>query len=235
MHVHRSIPRHLFLVPVIALILVLGLGSRSVLAAPFPEEALPGATDQDAGGELAMAGESETGAAAEATLPAPPRELLRPSMGPLVAYLDTDGDIRFPATDEKWIDVDLSEQKVIAFEGPKPIRSFIISSGLPGTPTVTGEFRIRAKVRSQTMSGGDPEKGTYYNLPNVQWVQYFYQDYSFHGTYWHNNFGRPMSHGCINMTNEDAKWLFEWATPEWNGKIWQRVAPDEGTLVIVHE
>jgi lipoprotein-anchoring transpeptidase ErfK/SrfK len=77
--------------------------------------------------------------------------------------------------------------------------------------------------------------GNYYNLPNVQWVQYFYADYGFHGTYWHNNFGNPMSHGCVNMTNADAKWLFDWAGPEWDGKTtWFAPTQDNpGTLVVV--
>lgn len=144
----------------------------------------------------------------------------------------------FEMPDEnKWIYVNLSEQTVVAFERGKPIRAFVISSGLPGTPTVTGEFRIRMKVRKQTMSGGDPELGNDYNLDNVQWVQYFYEDYGFHGTYWHKNFGHPMSHGCVNMTNADAKWLFDWAGPAWDGhSVWQRTTEDDpGTLVIVQK
>lgn len=138
-----------------------------------------------------------------------------------------------PSDEKRWIRVDLSEQLAVAYEGVKPIRAFVISSGLPGTPTVTGRFRIRVKVPSQTMSGGSG--ALYYYLPNVQWVQYFYEDYGFHGTYWHNDFGRPHSHGCINMTNADAKWLFEWAGPTWDGSKWQKVNNRDGTLVIVHD
>ncbi|MEZ4726872.1 MAG: L,D-transpeptidase [Caldilineaceae bacterium] len=75
----------------------------------------------------------------------------------------------------------------------------------------------------------------YYYLPGVKWVQYFYQEYSFHGTYWHNNFGRPMSHGCLNMTNADAKWLFDWAGPVWDGKTtWYKSSEENpGTLIII--
>jgi len=115
------------------------------------------------------------------------------------------------------------------------VRAFRMSSGLPGTPTVTGEFHIRTKVTSQTMWGG--QGSMYYNLPGVKWVLYFYEDYSFHGTYWHNNFGKPMSHGCVNMTNTDAKWLFDWADPVWDGKTeWFKSTDDNpGTLVVVHE
>lgn len=137
----------------------------------------------------------------------------------------------------KWIDVDLSEQRVVAYVGEKPVRSFWISSGKGGTPTVTGEFRIWAKTPIQDMYGGSRAAGDYYYLPGVQWVQYFYEDYAFHGTYWHTNFGAPASRGCINMTNEDAKWLFEWASPEAAPNGGWIISDDEnpGTLVIVHQ
>lgn len=142
----------------------------------------------------------------------------------------------FPTFTEKWIDVDLSEQRVIAYEGMRPVESFIISSGRANTPTVTGVFRIWAKVPLQRMSGGSRAAGTYYDLPNVPWVQYFFEDYSFHGAYWHNNFGRPMSHGCVNMRNADARWLYEWASPFHDGGDWliAKEQNEQGTLVIVH-
>ncbi len=183
----------------------------------------------------------------------PPLPFSRPMVGPVIKRpviddVNTRTTAFIPVTDkfmpdfempdeDKWIRVDLSEQMLFAYESGVPTRAFIISSGLPRTPTVTGEFRIRVKVRSQTMSGGDPALGNAYSLPNVEWVQYFYEDYGFHGTYWHDNFGNPMSHGCINMTNSDAKWLFDWAGPTWAGeRVWQRPTDeDPGTLVIVHE
>jgi len=185
---------------------------------------------------------------------APPLPFTAPLIGPVIkrgfaddvdrwttAFIPRNLDhltpIEMPDIDERWIRVDLSEQTAVAYEGARAIRGFIISSGLPRTPTVTGSFRIRAKVRSQTMTGGDPALGNYYNLANVEWVQYFHADYGFHGTYWHQKFGQPMSHGCINMTNADAKWLFDWAGPKWDGKsIWYASTADNpGTLVIVHE
>jgi lipoprotein-anchoring transpeptidase ErfK/SrfK len=179
----------------------------------------------------------------------PPLPFTSPQVGPLIkrAYQD---DIERRTTaflpqslahltpvkmpmEERWIRVDLSEQIVVAYEGKKPVRAFIVSSGLPGTPTVTGEFRIRTKVTEQVMYGG--VGSNYYYLPGVKWVQYFYQEYSFHGTYWHNSFGRPMSHGCLNMTNADAKWLFDWAGPVWDGKTtWYKSSQENpGTLVII--
>ena len=137
---------------------------------------------------------------------------------------------------EKWIEVNLSDQKLYAWIGDQLVNEFLVSSGIRIYPTITGVFRMWARTPSQTMSGGDLASGTYYNLPNVQWVQYFYGEYAFHGTYWHNNFGTPMSHGCVNLTIEDAEWLFYWAFPEWDGSVgWLRTNEIDATLVWVHE
>ena len=94
------------------------------------------------------------------------------------------------------------------------------------------------------MQGGNKDLGTYYYLPNVPYVMFFYNNeivkmrgFSFHGTYWHNNFGHPMSHGCINMKTEDAKKLYEWATPVvTNPKAWSTLttAENPGTKVIIY-
>jgi len=104
--------------------------------------------------------------------------------------------------------VDLSTQMAYAYEDGELKRSALVSTGLPGTPTVQGEFAVWYKTPAQTMIGPG------YYLPNVQWVMYFYAGYGFHGTYWHNNFGNPMSHGCVNMTNEDALWFYNFASLE---------------------
>jgi len=100
----------------------------------------------------------------------------------------------------------LSTQMTYAYEDGMLQRAVLVSTGLPATPTVRGDYKIYLRRESQTMSGPG------YYLPGVQWVQYFYQGYGLHGTYWHNNFGRPMSHGCVNMTNEDAEWFYRWAS-----------------------
>lgn len=120
-------------------------------------------------------------------------------------------------TTGKHIEVNLSAQHVYAFEGGSRVNDFVVSTGLWGK-TPTGEFTIQRKVSSQTMSGGNRAIGTYYYLPGVPWVQFFgnaqipwSRGFSFHGTYWHNNFGHPMSHGCVNMKTPDAKWLYDWA------------------------
>ena len=102
--------------------------------------------------------------------------------------------------------VDLSTQMAYAYEDGILRHSALVSTGLPATPTVQGEFAIWHKTPSQTMTGPG------YYLPGVQWVMYFYQGYGFHGTYWHNNFGYPMSHGCVNMRNDDALWFYNFAS-----------------------
>lgn len=111
-----------------------------------------------------------------------------------------------PTIDEgKQIVVVLSQQKLFAYEDGVLLRQFVVSTGLPGTPTVVGDFAVYVKYDSQHMSGPG------YSLPNVPWVMYFYRGYGIHGTYWHNNFGQPMSHGCINMRTPEAEWLYNWA------------------------
>lgn len=137
---------------------------------------------------------------------------------------------------EKWIDIDLSTQRLYAKEGERTVYEFPISSGLPWFATVTGDFRIWAKVKAQRMSGGSIADGTFYDLPNVPFVQYFYKGYGIHGAYWHNDFGKPRSHGCINMRPEDAKTLFYWtnpAVPENMGALY-RIDPGNSTRVVVH-
>lgn len=120
---------------------------------------------------------------------------------------------------ERWIDVDLSEQALVAFEGDTPVFETLVSTGMTQYPTVTGQFRIWLRFDSQTMDGS--RLGYDYYLENVQFVQYFFEDYALHGTYWHNNFGNPMSHGCVNLSNADAEFLYNFA--------------DYGTVVNVHE
>jgi len=114
----------------------------------------------------------------------------------------------------RWIDVNLSTQSVYAYEGDTVVNSFIVSTGTSLTPTVTGQYKIYVKYQAANMSGPG------YFLPNVPYVMYFYKGYGLHGTYWHHNFGTPMSHGCVNLETGDAGWLFNWASV--------------GTLVNVH-
>ncbi len=113
------------------------------------------------------------------------------------------------ASDGKWIDIDLTRQTMTAYQGSAPVKSVLISSGVSWHPTPIGRYAIYTKITSQTMSGGYGAEA--YNLPGVPWVMYFEGANAIHGAYWHNNFGHPMSHGCINATIADAKWFFDWA------------------------
>lgn len=122
-------------------------------------------------------------------------------------------------SDSKRIEVDLTNQKLYAFEGDKKVYEFLVSTGKWGK-TYPGEYRIWTKMRYTKMSGGSKALHTYYYLPNVPFTMFFSNDkipasrgYGIHGTYWHNNFGHPMSHGCINMKNEEAEILYYWANP----------------------
>ena len=146
---------------------------------------------------------------------------------------------RYPTRTERWVEVDLNEQMAIAYEGAAPVKAFVISSGVDDSPTVTGTYRIWAKIAMQDMRGGNRAAGTSYHVTEVKNVQYFHEDYAFHGTYWHSNFGTPMSRGCINMTEEDAEWLFDWASPlmyDDDDDSWMfSTDANPGTLVLVHE
>jgi lipoprotein-anchoring transpeptidase ErfK/SrfK len=106
----------------------------------------------------------------------------------------------------RWIDVNLSQQRVYAYEGDTVVNSFVVSTGTWQTPTVVGAFQIWIKLRSTTMAGPG------YYLTNVPYTMYFYKGYGLHGTYWHNNFGTPMSHGCVNLRTSDAEWLYNFAS-----------------------
>jgi len=105
----------------------------------------------------------------------------------------------------KWIDVDLSEQRLTAYEDLIPVFSVLVSTGADTTPTPIGSFRILDKVRVQALSGPG------YHYPDVQHIMFFYRDYATHECYWHDSFGQPMSHGCVNMESKDAEWIYEWA------------------------
>jgi len=119
---------------------------------------------------------------------------------------------------DKRIEIDLTNQKLKAYEGNKKKFEFLISSGNPWTQTPTGTYYPWIKLRYTNMEGGNQAFGTYYNLPNVPYVMFFYnedvpkwQGYGLHGTYWHNDFGRPKSHGCVNAPTEKMGEVFEWA------------------------
>lgn len=143
--------------------------------------------------------------------------------------------------DNKRIEIDLTNQRLYAFEGDEKVFDFLVSTGKWGK-TPTGEFRIWIKLRATKMSGGSRALHTYYYLPNVPYVMYFSNNqipaargFGIHGTYWHNNFGHPMSHGCINMKTEEAQQLYYWANPKLGEKQSIRATQDNlGTKIIIY-
>ncbi len=139
------------------------------------------------------------------------------------------------STDEKWIEIDLASQMLRAHDGDQIVYEFPVSSG-KFFHTPTGEFRIWYKVKYTKMEGGVKGTGTYYYLPNVPYTMFFYQGFGIHGTYWHNNFGHPMSHGCVNVSISDAEKLFYWADPvlEPGKSAVHFSAQNPGTKVVVH-
>jgi LysM repeat protein len=110
-----------------------------------------------------------------------------------------------PADGKRWVEVDLTNQTLTAWQGDVPVLFTAISSGRAGTPTVTGRFTIGTKYKVVRMTGPG------YDIPDVPWVMYFHQGYALHGAYWHNNFGVPMSHGCVNLRPSEAEMLYDWA------------------------
>ena len=134
------------------------------------------------------------------------------------------------ADDDKWIDVDLTQQRLTAYQSNTPVFEATVSTGLPNTPTVVGQFRIYWKLTAADMAGPG------YYLPDVPYTMYFHGGYALHGTYWHSNFGQPMSHGCVNLRTEDAEWLFDWVDPPLpagTGSVRSNNS-NPGTLVVVH-
>jgi lipoprotein-anchoring transpeptidase ErfK/SrfK len=105
-----------------------------------------------------------------------------------------------------WIEIDLTNQYLTAWEGKQEAYTTIISSGKPTTPTHPGVFNIQSKHPTDRMRGAD------YDIPNVPYVMYYYRGYALHGANWHDNFGTPVSHGCINLPVDSAQWLFNWVS-----------------------
>ena len=139
----------------------------------------------------------------------------------------------------KWIDINLTKQVLVAYEGKKMVYATIISSGEAGladsetsTATRRGIFRIHTKHVSVTMDSD--VVGEQFELRDVPYVQYFQDGYALHGAYWHDGFGRPKSHGCINLAPEDARRLFFWTDPPvpsgWHGALKALT----GTIVFIH-
>ncbi len=130
---------------------------------------------------------------------------------------------------DRWVSVDLYEQVLIAYEGTKPVFTTLISSGLKDWETNEGLFKVYDRYRRTVMSGAAGQPDFYY-LQSVPYVQYFDNDIGLHGTYWHDGFGYRHSHGCVNLSIMDSKWLYDWGAPGADP-----VAPnDDGINVYVY-
>lgn len=136
-----------------------------------------------------------------------------PTFTPEAIEIYYPGDVDAP-TGDRWIDINLTYQQLYAYVGDEMVNAFIVSTGTWEHPTVTGRYSIYVKYRYDDMQGPG------YYLPDVPYTMYFYKGYGIHGTYWHSNFGTPMSHGCVNLRTSDAEWLYNWASV--------------GTIVNVH-
>lgn len=150
-----------------------------------------------------------------------------------------DGFPSFVTGTRKWIDISIREQSLVAYVGQKPVYATLVSTGRGGLgdpektfATARGIFMVHSKHVTATMDGSD-DKADSYNLLDVPFVQYFHKGYALHGTYWHDEFGKERSHGCVNLAPVDAAWLFEWTDPP-VPEDWHSVLNKErGTVVLV--
>lgn len=141
-------------------------------------------------------------------------------------------------TGEKRIEVDLAKQTLYAYQGGKLVFQALVSTG-KWAPTPVGEYKIWVKLRATRMTGG--EGADYYNLPNVPYVMFYYNDkvpqsagFSLHGAYWHNNFGHPMSHGCVNMRPVDAQKMYDWVDPPTKDPTTYADSKNPGTIITIY-
>lgn len=119
------------------------------------------------------------------------------------------------ASGSRWLEIDLSSQRLYAWEGDRQVYAVIVSTGKSATPTPPGVFAIQTRHRYARMQGDD------YDIGDVPYTMYYHRGYAIHGAYWHNRFGTPVSHGCTNVAVDHAKWFFNWASV--------------GTPVVVHD
>lgn len=117
-------------------------------------------------------------------------------------------------SEDRWISIDLTEQRLIAWEGKNVVYAVIVSTGKSSTPTRTGNYKIQTKYDRARMMGPG------YDVPDVPFTMYYDGGMAIHGAYWHSDFGTPVSHGCTNVAVNHAEWLFNWASV--------------GTPVVVH-
>ena len=116
---------------------------------------------------------------------------------------------------DKWIEVNLFEQTVAAYVGPRMVFATMMSGGRTGDETPLGLYRLWAKILEGKMSNPDVEDGdpSFYYIEDVPWTIYFHEGYSIHASFWHDAYGFRRSHGCVNLSPLDARWIYEWSDP----------------------
>lgn len=142
---------------------------------------------------------------------------------------------------ERWIDVSVSQQLLVAYEGARPVYVTLVSTGRKGSKedpyeTPRGRWRIYSKHVSTTMDGSSGTDGNY-SIQDVPWTMFYSGSYALHGAFWHRSFGQVRSHGCVNLGPSDARWLFHWTTPllpeGWHGVNATDDSP--GSTVVVRD
>lgn len=140
---------------------------------------------------------------------------------------------------KKWIDISILKQSLVAYEGQKPVYATLVSTGADGLgdpkethSTVRGAFLVHTKHVAVTMDSDEADDR--FDLRDVPYVQYFHEGYALHAAYWHDDFGRPRSHGCVNLHPTDAAWLFGWTTPDVPEGWHSAMSLKSGTVVYIH-
>jgi len=155
------------------------------------------------------------------------------------ARVDVDPPPEGVAPGEKWIEINTFEQTLAAYEGERMVFATLVSSGRSSTWTPNGLTRIWGKLPSTPMVNRDvtSDSPAWYYLEDVEWTQYFNGAYALHAAYWHNSFSFTRSHGCVNLSILDAKWLFDWTSPyvpENTKIVYSGDGAGAGTWVWVH-
>jgi hypothetical protein len=143
----------------------------------------------------------------------------------------------FALEGRRWLDVSILNQTLVAYEGTEPVFVTLVSTGRDGLSstgehaTVQGTFVIHTKHVTWNMGGSEGREA--YDLREVPYVQYFHEGFALHGTYWHDGFGSPRSHGCVNLSPADARFLFDWTQPDVPER-WHGAFGADGTIVFIH-
>jgi len=135
------------------------------------------------------------------------------------SYFENEAVLAYTTETDKIIDVNVTTQSMALYEKGKQVRTFQVATGVPGADTPIGDFNVEYKMPIARFVGTNVS-GSHYDIPDVHWVLAFMGDYTIHGSYWRSNFGTPGSNGCVSLTDEDAKSVFDWAP--------------EGTRIHIH-